>query len=222
MDYVVELGQARCVALVQTKRAESCEENPQTGCWLFQGSLNTDGYGQVRETAAPQLEVRPKLTLWQIFTKKNRDLNRQGRSAQTAFLLHVISYVASNGNHPAGQHISHLCDVRRCFNPDHLVAETNQMNQSRKGCAGPIACSIHHHIIVDLCIHRPRCIRPDRDDVQCCLALKESDPVGWATQRRTETPSIRPSSRAESLERAVSEEFAGAEWLEQAVAQGEV
>lgn len=50
MDYLAELGQARCHALVVRKHSDgrACVTHPDTGCWLFQGSLNTDGYGQVR------------------------------------------------------------------------------------------------------------------------------------------------------------------------------
>lgn len=47
MDYAAELGQARCVSIVQKKLESACEINAQTDCWLFTGSLNTDNYGQV-------------------------------------------------------------------------------------------------------------------------------------------------------------------------------
>ncbi|MBN6743272.1 hypothetical protein JKG47_22960 [Acidithiobacillus sp. MC6.1] len=70
--------------------------------------------------------------------KRNADLNRTGRDSQTAFLIHVVSFVAAHNRNPA-HHVSHLCDRPRCFNPDHLCDETAIMNNSRKGCPGPIA-----------------------------------------------------------------------------------
>lgn len=40
---------------------------------------------------------------------------------QTAFLLHIVSFVAATGMHQLNQNISHLFDVRRCSNSDHLM-----------------------------------------------------------------------------------------------------
>ena len=162
------------------------------------------------------------LTLYQkIFTKKNSDLGQTGRSAQTAFLLHRVAFLGANG-HDAHGHVSHLCNNPRCFNPDHLVDETPQANNSRKGCAGPIICSVHHHLVVDLCTHYPRCIRPEREDVNCCLAIKESDPQGWAFS--SEAQSSRPNSRdgplATDMQARSSTEYSGADFLEQAAMEG--
>ena len=176
-----------------------------------------------------------------MYTKKNANLSRRGRSAQTAFLLHVVSYVAATGQNPTG-HVSHLCDKRKCFNPVHLCDESATDNNRRKGCPGPIFCTAHGHCIVDLCEHRPRCIRPARDDVFCCLSIRESDPAGWASARDTPSsaphpPSSPPPARARTatpaeaeadaradrlatFERQDSSEYQGAEWLEQAVAEG--
>lgn len=49
LNYVEDLGQARCAQLIRVKHNDrsTCEIHLQTGCWLFRGSLNTDGYGQV-------------------------------------------------------------------------------------------------------------------------------------------------------------------------------
>lgn len=205
MSYNTHLGRARCHATMHDKYANSCTIDPVTGCWLYQGSLNTDGYAQ-------------------IYTKKNGDLNRTGRSAQTAFLLHVVAFVAANGRDPTGQ-VSHICDRRHCFNPDHCLDETPQVNNSRKGCPGPIYCSVHGHLIIDLCAHSPTCIRAPRDDVNCCLAIKESDP-GWASQtvqQRYYQSSSRPStSHSRELVHHSSMEFEGAAFLEEAVRTGAI
>lgn len=48
MSDVTELGQARARAIIQDKHNSNvCEIDPFTSCWLFTGSRNTDGYGQV-------------------------------------------------------------------------------------------------------------------------------------------------------------------------------
>jgi hypothetical protein len=198
MDYTNVLGTQRCAYLRDAKRSEpgKCLDN-STGCWLYTGSQNIDGYCQV-------------------WAKKNADLHKTGRGAQSGFLLHIVSWVASNPGVPhIGRHISHLCDNRTCFNPAHLVCENAQANNSRKGCIGPITCSDHGHIIVDACKHRPRCIRPARDDVRCCLTIRESDPGGWATASSQAT-----SRRTSAQGSEVETEYEGAEWTEMAADAG--
>jgi hypothetical protein len=49
--------------------------------------------------------------------------------------------------------------------------------------------------------------------------MKETDPVGWATQT-SRASSRPPSRRAEDMEQRSSAEFGGAEWLEEAVRDG--
>jgi len=191
MDYTTVLGSQRCAQLRDAKLSlpGKCRSN-STDCWLYTGSQNNEGYCQ-------------------IWAKKNEDLHKTGHASQTAFLLHVVSWVASNpGLQHVGRHISHLCDNRSCFNPAHLTCESAQLNNSRKGCIGPITCTDHGHIIVEACKHRPRCIRPPRDDVRCCLTIRESDPAGWASSQAT-------TSHRDSVEGSVAEtEYEGAEWVE--------
>ncbi|KAL8366727.1 hypothetical protein RB595_010538 [Gaeumannomyces hyphopodioides] len=214
LDYVAQLGQARCHDAIRRKHQDprACQVHPATSCWLFQGSFDTDSYGQ-------------------IYLRKNADLTIVG-AKPAAFLIHVVSFVASNGRHPIGLHISHLCDTRRCFNPDHLVAETAAMNNARKGCPGPITCSIHGHIVVDLCPHIPRCIRSPRNDVNCCLAIRESDPDAWETQQTQSSSQAAGGVSQASTSSAVSspnggpkaakvlesdsKDLSGSEWLEEA------
>lgn len=153
LDYDQELGGVRALALFNQRTAD-CQTN-DTGCFLFQGSLNTDGYGQ-------------------IFAKKNSNLGATGRKAQTAFLIHIVAFLARNGHAPIN-HCSHLCDRRACFNPDHLVDEVATVNNSRKGCPGDIYCPVHGDLLAALCAHQPKCIRPPRgsDTVVCCLTRSE-------------------------------------------------
>lgn len=137
IDYTSEVGIERAESIVEHKR-QSATTNSK-GCWLYNGSTNTDGYGQ-------------------IFTKPNSKLHLKGRSAQKAFLLHILSFL-SHRHHQIdmGQHISHLCAMRSCFNPEHLVAENAQQNNARKGCLGSIKCQ-HCTETVHSCPHHPRCI----------------------------------------------------------------
>jgi len=223
LNYITELGRARCHQIAQQKRLSNCEVDNFTGCWLFNGSTNNDGYRQVEFLRSPFWFATLANTseLCKVFTKRNADLQRTGRAAQTAFLLHVISYIAANGAHRTDRHISHLCDIRNCFNPDHLVSESPQLNNDRKGCAGPIYCSVHGHLIVDLCSHSPNCVRGPRDDVECCLAIKESDPVGWySSQSTTRSSQAEEGSKAEEIRVGSSQEYEGADWLDEALAQG--
>lgn len=155
----------------------------------------------------------------QVFTKKNADLNRTGRASQTAFLIHRLSFVAANGR-DCVRDCSHLCDVRNCFNPDHLQDENALINNSRKGCPGLLACSVHHHVVCNLSPHTLKCIRAERDDVFCCLSLKESDPVGWATQTSHQNSSQSSSSLAKEMTEYPLSDFGDAQWLEAAARDG--
>jgi hypothetical protein len=204
INYQTALGRARAHHIMCSK-LDNSECDPNTSCWIFQGSKNSDGYGQ-------------------IWAKKNSDIGLSGRSSQTAFLLHRISYLANTGR-DAADHVSHLCNRPACFNPDHLVDETASENNARKGCAGPIICSVHFHIVVDLCQHEPRCIRGPRDDVNCCLAIRESDPAGWASDKLSRDASLMSlvgSEGASSLLNRPSSEYEGAEFLEEVLRAGEL
>lgn len=181
LDYVGLLGPPRIEEILKDKRDHSREIDEWTHCWLFTGSTNTDGYAQV----------------W----TKPTNSRQTGRRAQKAFSLHVLSAVAkTRANIPLGMHVSHLCDRRNCFNPDHLVVESPQYNNARKNCAGPIFCSKHQHLIVDTCTHTPRCLRHPRDDVRCCLTLmEEATAERWRASQheaRARASSTAPASSA--------------------------
>lgn len=45
---------------------------------------------------------------------------------------------------------SHLCGVRRCVDPAHLVWESPGANLDRVLC---------HHYMVEVCTHKPPCVR---------------------------------------------------------------
>jgi len=78
---------------------------PWSGCWLWLGALDRDGYGHVMIKTGGGNEIR--------------------RGA------HRASYEAFNGAIPDGLQIDHLCRVRCCVNPDHLEAVSCKENLHR-------------------------------------------------------------------------------------------
>lgn len=192
LDYARELGTTRAKAVLEERCSAGYDTN-ELGCWLFRGSKNSSGYGQV-------------------YLKTNSNMHRTGRQAQTAMTLHNVAFLAHNG-HAASLHCSHLCDNRACFNPTHLVDESATFNNARKGCWGDIFCPEHGHPIVQFCEHRPKCMRETRhlaDKIHCCLSLREqaqdhsSDPVYRGLFTSDTTPMGR-HSRSVSMTEASEE-----------------
>lgn len=70
-----------------------------TGCWLWNGSLNNVGYGQIGVG----------------FRQPNT-------------LAHRVSWRIHFGNIPHGANVLHRCDTPSCVNPDHLFLGTQMTN----------------------------------------------------------------------------------------------
>ncbi len=75
---------------------------PESGCWIWIGSLNKYGYG--------------RLTF----------------GAKTNIGAHRASYELRHGKIPDGLFALHRCDIKCCVNPDHIFIGTQQENMSDK------------------------------------------------------------------------------------------
>lgn len=74
-------------------------EVPESGCWLYLGSVDGGEYGTVS--------------------------TRRGCSPAKA---HRLAYEEVNGPIPGGMDVCHRCDTPRCVNPDHLFIGTRLDN----------------------------------------------------------------------------------------------
>jgi len=82
------------------------ETDPDTGCILWNGELNSKGYGRV--------EV-------------------QTDGVRRRFLVHRLAWQLSVGEIPQGWVIDHLCQTKRCINVEHLACVTHGQNSRRAG-----------------------------------------------------------------------------------------
>ena len=73
---------------------------PNSGCWLWIGSISTFGYGQL------------------------------GMPGAVPVRAHVLSYKLFKGKVKRGLDVMHSCDVRCCVNPDHLSLGTRKQNMT--------------------------------------------------------------------------------------------
>ena len=79
---------------------------PNSGCWLWLGHLNNEGYGQ--------FVVGSKLD-----------------GSRRFYLAHRMAHMLYVGEIPSYLELDHLCRVRSCVNPDHLEAVSRSVNVRR-------------------------------------------------------------------------------------------
>lgn len=89
------------------------------GCWIWLGSFNTHGYGQMM--------VGSRLD-----------------GSRTLKTTHRLSYEFTKGDIPKHLEIDHLCMNRKCCNPDHLEAVLHSVNVNR-AVAGSDALCVNGH-----------------------------------------------------------------------------
>lgn len=95
--------------------ARVCEDD--SGCWLFTGADNGNGYGAFYDSSQ----------------KRQRGAHR-------------FAYERVVGTIPAGLTLDHLCRVRRCVNPSHLEPVSNLVNVMRGEGVGARASRQTHCI----------------------------------------------------------------------------
>lgn len=98
---------------------ERCIPEPNSGCWLWEGVISPNGYGQI---------------------------SKYGPPTQT-FYAHRLSWQAHHGAIPDKMFVCHHCDVRSYINPDHLfvgTARDNLVDMYNKGRGNPLRGEAHH------------------------------------------------------------------------------
>ena len=87
---------------VETRFWKYVSPEPNSGCWLWTGAVQSHGYGHIH-SAPDRKWVR----------------------------AHRLSYEMHKGPIPEGLDLDHKCRVRSCVNPDHLEPVTRIVNLFR-------------------------------------------------------------------------------------------
>ncbi len=83
---------------------------PDSGCWLWNGYIDKDGYGRI------DIRVGPK-----------------GKRTKKCALAHRVSFAQYVKNIPDGYDVDHKCKVRNCINPDHLQLRYYKFHRGTSG-----------------------------------------------------------------------------------------
>lgn len=155
------------------QRLKDRVKEDQRGCWIWQGSVRTDGYGQIS--------------------------SKRGKSP---LHTHRAMWTAVHGLPPSGLFVCHACDVRLCINPEHLwlgTAADNNRDRDLKGRnpqLGMTHCYRGHEYTPDNTINTANGGKTCRI---CCLAATRA----WRERRRIaegrpkRSPFTSPETRAE-------------------------
>lgn len=90
-------------------------EDPETGCWIWQGRT-WGGYGVTvyNRKTYPDIKIGRK--------------HRNNGGNWSAIMPHQLFYYLKHGNPPTGTELGHTCSRRSCCNPDHVRPITQLQN----------------------------------------------------------------------------------------------
>lgn len=136
------------------------------GCWLWQGTLQQNGYGQT------------------TYRSKNIILSRQMFQSWHKIALKRLEYIC------------HTCDVKRCCNPDHLWLGSNGANvrdltvKAKNYWANRTHCPRgHKYTSENTYIHE---VRPGIMSRNCklCARVRGRLKAGWTMEEAMAVPKI--------------------------------
>ncbi len=133
-----------------------CIPEPNSGCWLWLGNANQNGYGRV-----------------------SMSRGTRGRGGKTTMVCaHRLAYERLVGPVPTGLELDHLCRNRGCCNPLHLEPVTHRVNSLRGTSAAAINAVKTHcpkgHEYVQANVYSPPC-RPTMRQCRICSAARKRE-----------------------------------------------
>jgi hypothetical protein len=105
--------------------------------------------------------------LWQGSTQNGYPCMSRGHAKSKLKLHQLALFMRTREIVGPGEVASHLCHNKLCINPSHLIRESIQGNNSRKGCIWRVQDRNGEHI--NCCPHLPRCLARDAENL----------PAGW-------------------------------------------
>jgi hypothetical protein len=139
--------------------------------WCYE-QTRTDVRGRpmlsVKDSVRVNQEKMLKRSLSGKILRKSKNVNPENKDALVTYTNHLTYHVKLRSlgielpNYPF-THVSHRCHNMACIRQQHLLVESNEINQQRKGCPGFLLCEICKRIW-KLCKH-------DDESTKCCLSF---------------------------------------------------